>query len=142
MDFIFIFQLIVSCNFLSTSFPDRLSFLLEVRTKKLLFQNALFEISLINPEISLINPEISLNNSEITSLSPSWISSFLSAFARKSCSLDSVCSYGIVYLAAKCSLVSVITAPNLATSDESAMNLAAHDTIFKGFLTRLQQLWP
>ena len=120
MDFIFIFQLIVSCNFLSTSFPDRLSFLLEVRTKKLLFQNALFEINLINPEISLINPEISLNNSEINLIKPVLDLFILECLCtRKSCSLDSVCSYGIVYLAAKCSLVSVITAPNLATSDGS-----------------------
>ena len=62
MDFIFIFLLIISCNFLSTSFPDHLSFLLRVRTKKPRFQNALFEICLINPGISLINPEISLIN--------------------------------------------------------------------------------
>jgi hypothetical protein len=34
------------------------------------------------------------------------------------------------------------TGPNLTGSDESAMNFAAHVTIFKGFLTRFQQLWP
>jgi hypothetical protein len=34
----------------------------------------------------------------------------------------------------------VATAPNLTSSDESAMNFAAHVTIFKDLLTRFQTL--
>jgi len=40
------------------------------------------------------------------------------------------------------SLFVVPTTPKLTGSDESAMNFAAHITIFKGLLTRFQQLWP
>jgi hypothetical protein len=40
----------------------------------------------------------------------------------------------------KYSLFVVPTAPNLTSSDESAMNFAAHVTIFKGLLTRFQTL--